>query len=103
MGFTLGQAIAHLYHGGRRFGGHRKANAAPLARVFWLLASPAVPFVLLGRTIRRVAAHQPRRLIQVATSLPYMLLLVAGWSAGEAVGYLAPVAAPDPAECRQGV
>jgi glycosyl transferase family 2 len=85
---SLGRAIIHLFGGGRHFGAFRKARSSALARVLWVLASPLVPLVFLLRIIRGVARRDPSRLKHVLRGLPYLLLLLGAWGAGEAAGYL---------------
>ncbi len=85
---TFGRAMVHLFGGGRHFGGFRKANSSLLARLLWVLASPAVPLVFLLRIVRGVARKQPARLKYVLRGSPYLLLLLGAWGAGEAAGYL---------------
>ncbi len=82
------EAMRHLFHGGIHFGNFRKSRSHPLTRLLWIIASPAIPIVMLLRIVRVTAARRPDRLVQVARSLPYLLLLVCAWSLGEATGYL---------------
>jgi hypothetical protein len=103
LGMSLREAMAHLFTGGRRFGGYRKTHASPRQRVFWLLAVPMVPVVLLSRIFRRIWARRPDRLGAVLLGLPYLLCLVLAWTAGEAQGYLAPLGAEHSAEQPQEV
>lgn len=93
LAMTLGEAMAHLYSGGRHFGGYRKAQSSAWRRLFWVAASPAVPFLMLTRIFRRVAARRPSRLGTVAVALPFIACLALAWSLGEAVGYVAPLPA----------
>jgi hypothetical protein len=86
---TLLEATAHLFAGGRRFGGYRKARASSWQRGLWLLAGPAIPAVLLARIFRRLWSRRADRLGTVLLGLPYLLCLVLAWAAGEALGYLA--------------
>lgn len=88
---TLREAMAHLFTGGRRFGSHRRSRCTPLVRVFWILASPAVPLVMMARIVRRVVARRPRRIGTLLLGFPYLCCLVMAWSLGEASGYLIPV------------
>src|SRR5262249_28073528 len=79
----LREAMAHLATGGRRFGSHRRQQAPAAVRGLWALAGPAVPAVLLGRIVRRVAGRRPAWVVTLARGLPYVLCLLAAWSAGE--------------------
>lgn len=87
---TLWEGMAHLYGGGRRFGGYRKSRSSPARRVFWVLASPLVPLVWFARIARRVATRRPARLGTLILGLPYIACLLLAWAAGEAVSYLKP-------------
>jgi hypothetical protein len=88
LAMSLREAMAHLFAGGRRFGSYRKSQSRPAARFCWVLAAPAVPVVLLGRIIGRVLTRRPRHLATLLRGMPYILGLLAAWSAGEASGYL---------------
>jgi hypothetical protein len=108
----LGRALAHFYEGGRRYGGYRAARSTAVVRAIRLLATPAVPLVLLGRILRNVLGRwriqncgeadvlpsedpaaailnsphpNPARLLPVA---PVMIALLAAWALGEAAGLL---------------
>ncbi len=81
------EAMEHLFIGGIHFGNFRKAQSGPLARRLWVIAAPAVPLVLLLRIIRLTFARRPARLLQIIRALPYLLLLLGAWSAGEAKSY----------------
>jgi hypothetical protein len=80
----LGAACAHLFSGGRRFGGYCDRRALRV------LAAPLLPFVLLGRILARVARRQPGSLPRALLSAPVILVLVTAWSLGEGLGALAP-------------
>lgn len=88
LGLSLRQAMAHLFAGGRRFGGYRRSRSSAAGRLFWALAVPAVPLLWLGRIVRRVTTRRPARLGTLALGLPYVLCLLTAWATGEAVGYL---------------
>ncbi len=91
----LGAAMAHLYSGGRQFGGYRVSRSTPLQRIFWIMASAGIPFVLLGRIIARVAYRRRERLGTLALGLPFVSCLLAAWCAGELAGYLSAASSPD--------
>jgi hypothetical protein len=82
-------AMGHLYGGGRHFAAYRQRGATPLQRVAWTLLAPAVPVVLLGRILLQATASGRRHLVRTLLGLPFIVALVAAWSAGEGVGYLA--------------
>ena len=81
------EAMQHLYTGGVHFGEFRKAKLSRPAQWLWLFVSPALPFVLLFRIVRLAVARQPARVSKIIWGLPYLLLLLIGWSAGEAASY----------------
>ena len=85
---TPRRAMIHLFQGGKHFGLFRRSQSAAVARAFWLLVSPAIPFLLLLRIMRQVARKEPTALPQLLVSLPFLLLLLGSWGAGEAAGYL---------------
>ena len=81
-------AMAHLYGGGRQYGRYRSSKASRMGRVFWILVSPLVPFILLARIAGCVAARNPRRLWHMFRGLPHLALVLGAWSVGEAWGYV---------------
>ena len=85
MGF--GEAMDHLYTGGKHFGRFRKFHATRLKRALLVLIAPLVPLVLLARIGRLTLARQPGRWRPLLLGLPALLLLLGAWSAGEAAGY----------------
>ena len=85
---TFGEAMAHLFQGGTHFGDFRKSHSTPLARICWAICSPLVPFVLFFRIARRAVSRNSGRIFQLVHGLPYLLLLLAAWSAGEAASYI---------------
>lgn len=91
----LGAAMVHLYEGGHHFARYRASQSTYWGRLLWILASPAVPFVLLMRISRRVAARDRRRLWPLARGFGYFVLVLGAWSFGEAWGY---VKGPPPQE-----
>jgi hypothetical protein len=84
----LGEALKHLFNGGVHYGSFRKSCSRSLARWLWVIASPAVPIVMLLRIVRFTAARRRDRFLRLLRSLPYLLLLLCAWSLGEAAGYL---------------
>lgn len=82
------EAMEHLFIGGVHFGDFRKAQCGPLARRLWVIAAPAAPLILLLRIIRSTVARRPARVLQIIRALPYLLLLLGAWSAGEATSYV---------------
>ena len=84
----LGEAMAHLFDGGRHFGGVRSANERLPLRLARVASAPAVAALLFARIHRRVAERDPRRLRALWRGAGYCALLLGAWSAGEAVGAL---------------
>ncbi|MBA2271794.1 MAG: glycosyltransferase [Chthoniobacterales bacterium] len=84
----LREAMEHLFTGGRHFGEFRKLQSSSATRLLLVLAAPAILFVLLFRIVRQTAARQPARLGKILLGLPYLVLLLGAWSAGEAASYL---------------
>ena len=84
----LGEALKHLFSGGVHFGNFRKSSSRSLARWLWVIASPAIPITMLLRIVRVTTIRRRDRFVQLLRSLPYLLLLICGWSLGEAAGYL---------------
>jgi len=89
----LRAAIEHLFLGGIHFGDFRTAQSGPFGRRLWLIAAPAVPLVLLFRIVRLTVTRRSARVLQIVRALPYLLLLLGAWSAGEATSYARGVAA----------
>ena len=69
------------------FGGRRVTGAAARTRLLRVASTPAVPFVLLGRILRRLAAH-PRLSVRLIPALPLLWFYVLCWSCGELRGYV---------------
>jgi hypothetical protein len=85
------EARAHLFAGGRRFGGYRKSRSSPTQRLLWTLAAPAVPLLMLARIAGRVAARRPVSPWTFLRGLPQLICLVLAWAAGEFWGYVGPI------------
>lgn len=85
---TLGGAMSHLFGGGNQYARYRCTQTSRLGRMKWILVSPAVPFVLLVRIARRVAARDRSRLRHLARGAFHFALVLGAWSVGEAWGYL---------------
>jgi hypothetical protein len=89
---SLREAMAHLFAGGRRFGGYRASRRPWPWRGAWAVAALVVPLLLLRRLVCRLAGRRPERLGALVRGLPWVLCLYAAWSAGEAIGPLWPAA-----------
>jgi hypothetical protein len=83
----LGTLLSERFSFGRLFAFTRARESGWVRRLALTALSPLLPFVLLGRQARTQLAppRPPGRFLRVA---PALLLLLAAWSAGEAVGYL---------------
>jgi Glycosyl transferase family 2 len=88
LSMSWSEAMRHLFDGGRYFGGFRMARATGPGRVFWRLAWPAVPLVLLGRLFRLAATRRRTHLWDFFRALPHLALLLGAWAAGEGAGCL---------------
>jgi hypothetical protein len=87
LSFAFGEAVAHLFRGGVRYGRGRLARSSPAAKAARCLAVPAVPAVLLWRVVDAVLWRRPREAGHLALALPCAVCLLTAWAAGEAVGY----------------
>jgi hypothetical protein len=85
--FTPRQAMGHLLAGGRQYGSYRVSRCGAASRLLLLAPSPLVLVVLLVRIVRRVAARDRRLLPPLVRSLPWLIVLLLAWTAGEATGY----------------
>lgn len=72
---------------GRIFGAARARWVSPLGRIVYILATPLIPFVLVGRPGLR-ALRTGRGFFTWVRSLPAMLLFASPWSLGEGWGLL---------------
>ena len=77
---------ARLSHG-REYGASRAATASPMRKLGLILASPAIPLVILGRVVCRTLGR-PRMIPRLLVATPALVLFLLAWSAGEARGYL---------------
>jgi glycosyltransferase involved in cell wall biosynthesis len=86
--FDFGYYLGQRYLFSRAFAGCRGQSMPVLKRLIYILASPAVPFLLLGRMAKRVFSRKCRidRFIQ---AVPLLIPVVFVYVAGELVGYLA--------------
>ena len=87
LSFDFGEAMAHLFRGGVRYGRGRVARSSPAAKALLCLAVPAVPAVLLWRIVAAVLSRRAREAGLLALALPRAICLLTSWAAGEALGY----------------
>lgn len=85
--FGFRRFLRQRFEHGRRFGRTRMRERGSGARVAYLLASPAIPALLLGRISSRVLGNG-RDFAHFAAALPIVACFVLAWTAGEAMGYL---------------
>lgn len=72
---------------GREYAVTRGRGRSRAASVAYLVATPLLPVLLLGRILSK-AVQQRALLLRMAQALPWLLLFVTAWSLGEARGYL---------------
>lgn len=85
--FGFRRFLRQRFEHGRRFGRTRMSGRAAGTRVAYLLGSPVVPALLLGRIASRVLGNG-QDLGRFAAALPVLTCFVLAWTAGEAMGYL---------------
>jgi len=78
--------VRHRFQHGRQFGMARAEAMGFAMRLVFLLASPLVSLVLSHRIAKRATADPVYRR-HFLGALPWLLLFVVAWSAGEAAGY----------------
>ena len=86
--FTRTQAIMHLYSGAIRYGSHRVGKKWHVERIIRLPATLLVPWVLTYIIFRNVRLRRPDQTGKFIMSLPWLLLLLSAWGAGELWGTL---------------
>lgn len=85
--FGFVQFLHQRYHYSRYYAGEIVAGAAWLRRLLRGAAALALPALLLGRIVTRVARKR-RHIRELALSSPMLVIFTAAWAAGEAVGAL---------------
>ena len=81
-------SAAQCYHLARGYAARRVANASPLRRGAYALASIALPAVLTGRIVIRTL-RKKRYIGKLLWALPVLFILMISWGWGECCGYLA--------------
>jgi hypothetical protein len=87
ISMSLGNALAHFFVGGRRFGQYRSARLTNAARVGRLAIAPLVPPVLLARILRLAVARMPGGGFALLAAVPAVASLMLAWSLGEFAGH----------------
>jgi hypothetical protein len=85
---TLGSALCERYVWGRSYARTRATLLTPLERIFYAIASPLLPPLLLFR-MAATAWQRRRHFGKFVGAAPLAALLTCGWSAGECAGYIA--------------
>jgi len=84
--YTFWPFLVRRFHHGRCFAGMRVRQLSALGRVAYLAGAPALPLLLLSRTVRAVLPKR-RRIDKLALAMPIICLGTLSWSLGELVGY----------------
>jgi hypothetical protein len=86
----LRDALIERFAWGRSYAGVRSAGFARGRRLGFALATPLLPLLLSARIAALVWRRGGvARIGRFVGALPWVLLLLAAWSAGEAAGYAA--------------
>lgn len=86
-GLTLAGTLSERFAWGRLYGQLRNRRITRSARPALAALSPLLPFILLARIVRGRLSRR-KDAARVLCLSPLVLLLLAAWSAGEAVGTL---------------
>jgi hypothetical protein len=79
--------LGERYAWGRIFAVSRLKEMKSLTRLLYIILSPAIPVVVLGRIVWKVLRSRRNRL-KLMCSLPYLIMLTVVWALGELVGYV---------------
>ncbi len=85
--YSLSFALTQAFHHARTYGAKRISGAFPTKRFMYAAGSMLLPILLPVRTVVRVL-RKGRHRKALGQSLPYLILLLAGWSCGEFSGYV---------------
>jgi hypothetical protein len=97
---SLGQTLAERFAWGRLFGVLRVRELTPVRRWGYVVLSPLIPAVVIGRLFRKVFGGRRCRL-QFLAALPFIVLLSIVWCVGEVAGYVTGRACSSPAGPRK--
>lgn len=79
--------LAQRFHYSRSFAGMRRTRIPLQKRIFYLLLSPMLPLLMIGRIARHVFQKKRFRK-EFILSLPSLAIFMLSYAAGEFVGYL---------------
>jgi hypothetical protein len=85
-GYDLWPFLVRRFHHGRCFAGMRLRQLRGLKRVAYLAGAPALPVMLLARTVRAVLPKR-RHVGKLVLAMPMIFLAMLSWALGELVGY----------------
>jgi hypothetical protein len=86
IGAGLGRLLHERFAWGRLFGATRAAEFGQVRRLIYVVASPVIPALILGRIVRK-AIRDRRNRLPLFRSFGILLLLTLAWTAGEFVGH----------------
>jgi glycosyl transferase family 2 len=84
---SLAEALRERFVWGRSYAATRSTLLSGPRRLVYAVLSPILPLVMIER-MALLAWQRRRRFGKFVRSLPLIVLLVCGWSAGECAGYL---------------
>jgi hypothetical protein len=86
-GLSLGRVLGERMAWGRLFAYTRAREVSWAKRLAWAALTPVLPLVLLARHVREQSAKR-QTFARFLSASPLVLLLLASWSLGEAIGYV---------------
>jgi hypothetical protein len=84
--YTVGEYLSQRFLYARSYAGERVRGMPLTRRLAYGAAAFALPPLLMYRTVARVLAKRRYR-VQLALSIPLLVVFIASWTAGEIVGY----------------
>ncbi len=85
--YSMKDALTQSYHHARAFAAKRTFKVPLAKRALLIITSLALPVLLPSRVVVGIL-RKGSHLKELMKSLPYLLLLLTGWSYGEFCGYL---------------
>jgi hypothetical protein len=86
--YTVGEYLSQRFLYARSYAGERVRGMPLTRRLAYGAAAFALPPILMYRTVARVLAKRRYR-VQLALSIPLLVVFIASWTAGEIAGYWA--------------